>query len=125
MTDQILVPDYQDIIEKCIKEMTIKYVNYGNDWLEADDLFWKERLTKEIKEYKNSMTIDSEKRKLLNIINIAAMAYETADTKRGCTTHEVAFSVIASTEGKLIHTKCDKCGKPLAIGDGIIMEAKK
>ena len=75
-------PDFAEIIAMCLHELTIKFPSYGNVWLEQDDAYYKERLSKEVKEYVEAMTIDSEKRKLLNIINIAAMAHQTAKANR-------------------------------------------
>ena len=75
-------PDFDTIIKKCLNEIKIKFPNYGNTWLEQDDKHYKERLKKEVDEYINSMTIDSERRKLLNIINLAAMAWQTAPVNR-------------------------------------------
>lgn len=75
-------PDFTDIIKKCEHELKIKFPTYGNIWLEEDDAYYKERLFKEVKEYIDAMTIVSERRKLLNIINIAVMAYQTAPVNR-------------------------------------------
>ncbi len=75
-------PDFEDIIEKCKQELKIKFPRYGNTWLEADDKYYKARLINEVDEYLKSMTVDSEKRKLLNIINIAAMAFQVAHVNR-------------------------------------------
>ena len=121
---EIKLPHYEEVIVKCVHEMRIKFKNYGNDWLTSDDLYWKERLTKEIKEYCESMTIDSEKRKLLNIINIAMMAYETAETNRGCRQHMADFEDIVSSKGSDVFVNCTVCSMPLVIYNGIILESK-
>jgi len=124
MAEEIKLPNYEDIIKLCVEEMRIKFKNYGNDWLTSDDVYWKERLKKEVEEYYESMTIDSEKRKLLNIINIAAMAHETADNNRGCRQHEATFSIIAASKNCTIGTNCILCHKRLLITNGIIREDK-
>ena len=113
-------PDYEKIIRLCRKEMEIKFVNYGNTWLELDDLYFKERLTKEFKEYLESMTIESEQRKLLNIINIACMAHQTARTNRGCRKHKPTFEDIMNSKGTQIASVCTVCGKDVFIENGII-----
>ena len=51
-------------------------------WIEQDEKYYKERLIKEVKEYVEAMTIDAEQRKLVNIINIAIMAHQTARANR-------------------------------------------
>lgn len=119
---EIKLPNYVKITEKCVKEMLIKFKNYGNNWVNLDDLYWKERILKECKEYNESMTIDSEKRKLLNILNMVAMAYETADTNRGCRQHIVDFKYIKMSEFKPWFVNCKICGKSLVINEGIIRE---
>lgn len=102
-------PDFDTIIEKCRKELEIKFPNYGNTWLESDDEYYKERLTNEVDEYIKSMTPDSERRKLLNIINIAAMAYQTA---------------LANRAVRQMSSKCIYCGDPvmmhMAAGDKLL-----
>ena len=70
------------------------------------------------------MTIDSEKRKLLNIINIAMMAYETAETNRGCRQHMADFEDIVSSKGSDVFVNCTVCSMPLVIYNGIILESK-
>lgn len=75
-------PDFDTIIKKCTEQLEIKFTAYRNTWLELDDAYYKERLFKEVDEYVKSMTVESERRKLLNIINIAAMAWETAKANR-------------------------------------------
>ena len=91
-------PDFDTIIKKCLDEIKIKFPNYGNTWLEEDEVFWKERILKEVKEYIDSMSVDSEQRKLLNIINLAAMAWQTAPVNR--------------SKGRTL-INCSKCRKPL------------
>jgi len=70
-------PDFEKIISLCIKELDIKFPEYGNSWLECNKEYWIKRIGNEVKEYDMAMTPQSEKRKLLNIINMAAMAWET------------------------------------------------
>lgn len=113
-------PDFGALITKCIAELQIKYSQYGNTWLEQDDLYYKERLLKEVKEYAESMTVESEKRKLLNIVNIAAMAYQTAKTNRGCRKHKVIFADIMNSRDQPVTSNCTICGKELVIRRGII-----
>jgi len=93
-------PDFDTIIKECIKQLKIKFPNYGNTWLEQDDKHYKERIKKEVNEYIDSMSIDSERRKLLNIINLAAMAYQTAHVNRA---------------DRRISARCPKCSKPLTL----------
>ncbi len=93
-------PDLDGIIVLCKKELDIKYSQYGNTWLEQDDKYYKERLIKEVREYIESMTVESEKRKLLNIINIAAMAWQTAKNNRAT---------------RYVSTKCPNCVEPLSV----------
>lgn len=70
-------PDFEKIIPLCIRELNIKFPDYGNSWMECDKEYWIKRMGNEVEEYEKSMTLVSEKRKLLNIINMAAMAWET------------------------------------------------
>lgn len=119
---KIMVPDYGPIIELCIKEMEIKFKNYGNDWLKQDDIYWKERILKEAKEHSESMTVDSEKRKLVNLINMCAMAHQTADDNRGCKKHIVLFNVIFASKDRTLREPCEKCGNMLTVKAGIIYD---
>ncbi len=91
-------PNFKAIIPLCVEELKIKFSKYGNTWLESDDVYYKKRLMNEVEEYIKSMTVSSEQRKLLNIINIAAMAYQTAPVNRS----EIRVPI-----------KCPKCGEPL------------
>lgn len=91
-------PDFEEIIKLCRIEMEIKFPNYGNIWTEQDDKYFKERLRKEVNEYVASQTVDSERRKLINVMNIACMAWQTAMANR-------------STE--MTSIMCTRCGKDL------------
>lgn len=71
-----LNPDFDKIIPLCIHELDIKFEQYGNSWLDMYRGYWDERLTNEIEEFKKALQPNARKRKLLNIINIAAMAHE-------------------------------------------------
>ena len=76
MSDQEHIdPDFDSIIEACKVELKIKFPNYGNTWLESNDRYYKERLDNEVQEYIKSTSIESERRKFINIINIACMAH--------------------------------------------------
>ena len=75
-------PDFETIIPLCIKELDIKYPDYGNSWMREKKAYWIRRIGNEVEEYKKSMTPASEKRKLLNIINMAAMAWENLQNER-------------------------------------------
>ncbi len=78
MTKQI-DPDFESIIPLCYKELNIKFPDYGNSWQDEKKKYWQKRLANEVKEYKDSMSRASEKRKLLNIINMAAMAWDNLE----------------------------------------------
>ncbi len=69
-------PNFEKIIPLCIKELEIKFSDYGNSWMKEGSLYWHRRIKNEYHEYVESMTVASEKRKLLNIINMCAMAWE-------------------------------------------------
>jgi len=71
-------PDFDKIIPLCIRELDIKFPDYKNSWMICDKEYWIKRIGNELEEYVKSMTLPSDKRKLLNIINMAAMAWETA-----------------------------------------------
>lgn len=70
-------PDFETIIPLCIRELDIKFPDYKNSWLQCDKEYWIKRIGNEVDEYVKSMTLPSDKRKLLNIINMCAMAWET------------------------------------------------
>ena len=72
-------PNFEKIIPLCIKELEIKFPDYGNSWMKEDKEYWMQRISNEMYEYRNSMSKTSEKRKLLNIINMCAMAWENLD----------------------------------------------
>ncbi|KKM64219.1 hypothetical protein LCGC14_1503570 [marine sediment metagenome] len=69
-------PNFEKIIPLCIKELEIKFPDYGNSWMKEGNGYWEQRIDNEVQEYMNSMSTASEKRKLLNIINMCAMAWE-------------------------------------------------
>ena len=69
-------PNFEIIIPLCIRELDIKYLDYGNSWMTCNKEYWIKRIGNEVEEYEKSMTTTSEKRKLLNIINMCAMAWE-------------------------------------------------
>ena len=78
MSKEIQVnPNFEKIVPLCIKELDIKFPDYGNSWQTLNKTYWQQRIRNEVDEYQNSMTSISEKRKLLNIMNMCAMAYET------------------------------------------------
>ena len=119
-------PDFGTLVVECIKELEIKYSQYGNTWLEQDDLYYKERLLKEVQEYTESMTIASERRKLLNIVNIAAMAWQTAKTNRGCRKHKAPWEAIMKSEQQPVPTNCIICSKALVVRRGsVYLEGEK
>ncbi len=71
-------PNFDEIIPLCIEELNIKFPHYGNTWMNMGKGYWVKRIENEVEEYEKSMTLISEKRKLLNIINMCAMAWENA-----------------------------------------------
>ena len=75
-------PSFDEIIPKCIKELDIKFTDYGNSWLRCKSDYWFKRISNEFDEYKKSMTEKSAQRKLLNMINMCAMAYENLEDGR-------------------------------------------
>lgn len=81
-TEEQVNPDFDKIIPKCIKELEIKFSEYGNSWLICKTPYWFGRIGNEFQEYKKSMSNESAKRKLLNIINMCAMAYDNLEEGR-------------------------------------------
>lgn len=72
-------PDFHIITELCKNELNIKFAEYGNSWMQGQcktQGYWLKRIANELEEYEKSMTETSAMRKLLNIINMAAMAYD-------------------------------------------------
>ena len=74
---EMFIPEFQGIIDKCIHELRIKFEAYGNSWMTESDGYWAERIINEADEFSKSLTEVAAKRKLLNLINMAAMAHET------------------------------------------------
>jgi len=85
--DKQINPSFDEIIPKCMKELDIKFCDYGNSWMIMKTDYWSKRIENEFDEYNKSMTNKSAQRKLLNIINMCAMAYENLEDGR--MTHEV------------------------------------
>ena len=75
-------PNFEKIIPLCINELDIKFPDYGNSWMKEGKSYWTTRIMNEVSEYTSSMSIASEKRKLLNIINMCAMAWENLNHER-------------------------------------------
>ena len=75
MPEEQINPKFEQIIPLCVRELDIKFSDYGNSWMKEGKDYWQKRLLNEVNEYHFSMTIPSDKRKLLNIINMAAMAW--------------------------------------------------
>ena len=76
MRGSIAYPNFDVIVDICKNVIESRFSDYGNDWLTTDDQFWHGRLTNEVSEYMNASTKTEARRKLLNIINIAAMAFD-------------------------------------------------
>ncbi len=74
--DEILTPNFDLITDLCMQELRIKFPEYGNSWVKDDTNYWFKRIENEVEEYKKSMTPISARRKLLNIINMSAMAFD-------------------------------------------------
>ena len=73
-------PDYDRILAACRKEVEAKDEAYGAMWKNyADKEWWITRLTNEAKEAKVAQTVVEERRKYVNIVNLAAMAWEMRD----------------------------------------------
>ncbi len=79
MTEKQLNPDFECIIPFCQRELDIKFPDYGNSWTKETKEYWTKRIANEVAEYTNGMSDASDKRKLLNIINMAAMAFAVYD----------------------------------------------
>jgi len=75
-------PDFDAIIPLCLRELSIKFPEYGNTWLKSKTPYWIKRISNEVEEYEKSMTDQSAKRKLLNIINMCAMVWDNLENKR-------------------------------------------
>jgi len=74
-------PNFEKIIPLCIRELDIKFPDYGNSWMTSGKDYWIKRIGNEVEEYEKSMTKISEKRKLLNIINMCAMAWDVIESQ--------------------------------------------
>jgi len=81
MKEKQINPDFEKIIPLCIRELDIKFPDYGNTWTRAEKEYWIKRIGNEVEEYVKSMSLSSEKRKLLNIINMCAMAWDNLDKR--------------------------------------------
>lgn len=84
VVDGMKIPEFDRIVYLAIEELNIKYKDYGNSWLNEPNGYWLKRMTNELDEFEKSMTAESAKRKLLNIINMAAMCYETYKMPEKC-----------------------------------------
>lgn len=82
MTEKQINPNFGEIFPKCIIELNIKFPEYGNSWMTGSSEYWRQRISNEVEEYQKSMSLPSSKRKLLNLINMCAMAYENLDKGR-------------------------------------------
>ena len=80
----IMIPDFDTIVSKCIHELNIKYEAYGNSWITEPDGYWIKRMTNELDEFTKAMTEVAAKRKLLNLINMAAMCFDTYKMPEKC-----------------------------------------
>ena len=75
-------PDFGKIIPLCIRELDIKFPDYGNSWMISKTKYWRKRITNEFEEYEKSMTYKSAQRKMLNIINMCAMVWDNLENGR-------------------------------------------
>ena len=102
-------PNFDHIIAECKKEIDVKYEKYLNEWKNhPDKKWWFARLENEIIELKHCLTVEEEKRKYINIINLASMAYDmrqphTHDTEPG-TKYGATFQTHCKTCGRLRFT---------------------
>ena len=76
-------PDYDRFIKRCKSEVEAKDDAYGSMWLNIDDKGrWIRRLMNEVKEADMAMTVPEERRKYVNIANLAAMAWQMREGVR-------------------------------------------
>ena len=73
-------PDYDRIVAAAKKEVEAKDAMYNSMWTtRAGKDWWITRLLNEVKEAEASQTPPEERRKYVNILNLAAMAWEMRD----------------------------------------------
>ena len=76
-------PDYDKILSECRAEMDAKDEAYGSMWLDYDGKeHWIRRLMNEVKEADMAFTIPEERRKYVNIVNLAVMAWQMRERAR-------------------------------------------
>lgn len=70
-------PNYDRFVEHCKKEVEAKDEAYGSMWKDyVTKPWWFKRLMNEVKEVEAALTVAEERRKYVNIANLAAMAWE-------------------------------------------------
>ena len=82
MAEEQKNPDFEKIVPLCIHELDLKFHDYRNSWMTSYTPYWLKRISNELEEYQKSMTDQSAKRKLLNIINMCAMAWDNLENGR-------------------------------------------
>ena len=86
---KIELPNFNKIFGACQEVIVERFSLYGNSWKGSTTAYYEDRILREVQEYRAASTPEEKGRKLINIINLAAMAYETRNND--------------------VH-KCEKCG---------------
>lgn len=69
-------PNFEKITKDCQKIIEQKYKEYGNSWVNCNDIkFWQERLQTEIDEIETATTEEEMTEEILDAINILCMMW--------------------------------------------------
>ena len=76
--ESIAYPDYDFIFYLCENKVRLAHDKFRNNWTRTNNFYWRQRLKDEMVEYANAKTIKVQRSKLINIINMAAMAFDSS-----------------------------------------------
>ena len=96
-------PNFEALVKLCKAEIEAKQPLYGDEWRgHSDKEWWLRRLKQEIAEFEAASTTAEEQRKLVNVVNLAAMAREMRQHRHHW--RKGAEDVISDAE------ICENCG---------------
>ena len=117
-----LVPNWQEISKAAVDVIYERFDAYGNAWVRSDPKYFGIRMQNEVEEYKNAMSDAEKRRKCLNIINLAMMAFTVCDGKQAECKHYVLNKERLESITQVITAKCNVCEKILFVANGTIFD---
>ena len=119
-----LYPKIDEIIEIARGVIRERYPLYGNAWVKEDAPYWGVRMHNEVDEFSKAFSDVEKKRKCINIVNLAMMAYSTIDIDRNGCKHGVSSKDLVKSVDNVLTSKCLQCNAFVWLSMGNIFDTK-